>query len=98
MTEFGYWPERERGIVERRRRFGRAGQWSEIERLGPKRFVVRSQYGTEHPAVFPTFTKALPAAKDLSFCEHSMAVTMAAFEHARKDELGTNPGKFAGVA
>jgi hypothetical protein len=66
--EFGYWPERQTGIVERRRRPKRGMLWSEIERLGHARFVVRSQFGTQHPDEFSTITEAVEVAKDLSFC------------------------------
>jgi hypothetical protein len=72
-TEFGYWPEKPTGIVERRRRRARGNIWSEIEKLGDERFVVRSQFGTQHPEEFSSIAEALPVAKDLSFCPIAQA-------------------------
>jgi hypothetical protein len=66
--ELGYWPDKPAGIVERRRRRARGYFWSEIEKLGEGRFVVRSQFGTQHPDEFSSIAEALPVAKDLSFC------------------------------
>jgi hypothetical protein len=64
--EFGYWPKRKSGVVERRRRPA-TGTWTEIDRSEAGQHSVRCQHGSgPGENEFASIGKALPLAKDPS--------------------------------